>query len=219
PADPTQPGEPIMPVPSTPDPANPGTPGDPGVPTVVDVPADPSLSFVKTGILSADGNTIEYTFTVTNTDNVTLRGMTVDDPKITGTITLDETTLAPGEIATGTATYTITQAEKDAGEVENLATVTGTPPFDSADPGQPGKPIDPVPSTPDPANPGTPGDPGIPTEVDIPADPSLSFAKTGGFAADGSGMEYTCTVTNTGNVTMPALDATDPKTTDPVVRE
>src|SRR5690606_7768040 len=97
PADPTQPGEPIDPVPSTPDTDNPGTPGDPGVPTEVEVPADPALSFAKTGVLSADGNTIEYTFTVTNTGNVTMTGITVDDPKITGAITLDVTELAPGE--------------------------------------------------------------------------------------------------------------------------
>src|SRR3546814_18999323 len=103
------------------------------------------LAFAKTGGLSADGNTIEYTFTVTNTGNVTMDDITVSDPKITDPIVLDATTLAPGQIATGTATYTITQPEKDAGNVENNATVTGTPPFDPADPTQPGEPITPVP--------------------------------------------------------------------------
>src|SRR5690606_3856602 len=127
------------------------------------IPADPSLSFAKTGVLSTDGNSIEYTFTVTNTGNVTMTAVEVTDPKITGAITLDVTELAPGEVATGTATYTITQAEKDAGEVENLATATGTPP--TTDPDNPATPITPVPSTPDPDNPGTPGDLGIPTEV------------------------------------------------------
>src|SRR5690606_12846925 len=135
----------------------------------------PALSFAKTGVLSVDGNTIEYTFTVTNIGNVTMDGVTVTDPKITDPIVLDETTLAPGESTTGTATYTITQPEKDTGEVENRATVTGTPP--TADPGDPATPITPIPSTPDLDNPGTPGNPAIPTVVDVPAAPDLTFVK------------------------------------------
>src|SRR5690606_21464666 len=110
--DPDDPSTPITPVPSTPDPDNPGTPGDPGIPTEVGVPANPALSFAKTGVLSADGNSVEYTFTVTNTGNVTMAGITVSDPKIDGPIVLDATTLSPGETATGTASYTLTQAEK-----------------------------------------------------------------------------------------------------------
>src|SRR5699024_9474645 len=115
-------------------------------------------------------------------------------------IVLETTTLAPGETATGTATYTITQAEKDAGVVENAATTTGTPP--TTDPDDPATPITRVPSTPDPDNPGMPGEPGVPTEVGVPADPALSFAKTGVLSADGNTVEYTFTVLNTGNVTM-----------------
>src|SRR5690606_28762232 len=61
----------------------------------------PALSFVKTGELSTDGNTVEYTFTVTNTGNVTMTGVSVTDPKITDPIVLEETTLAPGESTTG----------------------------------------------------------------------------------------------------------------------
>src|SRR3546814_19234728 len=90
----------MTPVPSTPDVDNPGTPGDPGVPTEVVVPADPSLSFAKTGVLSADGNTIEYTFTVTNTGTVTMDANTVSDPTITDPIELAAKTLPPGQIAT-----------------------------------------------------------------------------------------------------------------------
>src|SRR3546814_9603439 len=67
----------------------------------------------------------------------------------------------------------------DLGNVENNATVTGTPPFDPADPTQPGEPITPVPSTPDTDNPSTPGDSGVPTEVVVPPYPALSFDKTG----------------------------------------
>src|SRR3546814_14526020 len=86
----------------------------------------------------------------------------------------------------------------DLGNVENNATVTGTPPFDPADPTQPGEPMTPVPSTPDTDNPGTPGDPGVPTEVVVPADPALSFAKTGVLSADGNTIDNTFTVTKPG---------------------
>ncbi|MDY5152424.1 hypothetical protein R6G85_08120, partial [Actinotignum urinale] len=37
-------------------------------------------------------------------------------------------TLAPGAVATGTAHATLTQADIDAGRVDNTATVTGTSP-------------------------------------------------------------------------------------------
>src|SRR5690606_37086121 len=123
-----------------------------------------------------------YTFTVTNTGNVTMEDITVVDP-LPGmpAVTLDATTLAPGAVATGSAVYTITQADIDGGEVVNLATVTGTPP--TTDPTDPAQPITPVPSTPDPNNPGTPGDPGVPTEVDLPANPSLSFSKEADISA------------------------------------
>src|SRR3546814_11968433 len=112
------------------------------------------LAFAKTGGLSADGNTIEYTFTVTNTGNVTMDDITVTDPKITDPIVLDATTLAPGPVATGTATYTITQPETDAGNVENNATVTRTPP--TTEPSHPATPTKQGPSTPDPNNPTPP---------------------------------------------------------------
>ncbi|SKB49923.1 conserved repeat domain-containing protein, partial [Sphingobacterium nematocida] len=188
------------------------TPKDPSDPTtVVDVPANPSLTFAKTGVLSADGNTVTYTFTVTNNGNVTMSGIAVSDPKITGAITLTTTTLAPGASTTGTATYTLTQAEKDAGEVVNKATVTGTPP--TTDPSNPATPITPVPSSPDPSNPGEPGDPENPTVVDVPANPSLTLAKTGVLSADGNTVTYTFTVTNNGNVTMSGISVSDPKIT------
>src|SRR3546814_19271769 len=117
-------------------------------------------------------------------------------------------------MATGTATYTITQPEKDAGNVENNATATGTPPFDPADPTQPGEPITPVPSTSDVDNPGTQGDPGVPTEVVVLAAPSTSSDKTSVLSADGNTIEYTLTVTNTGNVTTAYVTGRHRKTTD-----
>ena len=192
------------------------------------IPPDPGLSFAKTGELSADGNTVDYTFIVTNIGNMTMDNITLAEADFSGTGTAPvpafvsnsgtsaEGTLAPAEVATYTASYTLTQADKDAGGVENLATTTGTPPFDPANPEEPGQPITPVPSTPDPDNPGTPGSSGVPTEVVVPADPSLSLVKTGVLSSDGNTVDYTFTVTNTGNVTINNITVADPKITDPI---
>jgi len=64
---------------------------------------------------------------VTNTGNVTLDPVAVDDPKV-GTVSCPATSLAPGASTTCTATYTLTQADVDSGHFANTATATGTPP-------------------------------------------------------------------------------------------
>ncbi|MEZ5191697.1 MAG: GEVED domain-containing protein [Nocardioides sp.] len=73
------------------------------------------------------GDTINYSFVVTNTGQTTLTSVGVTDPKV-GTVSCPATTLAPGASTTCTATYTITQADVNAGQVVNTATATGTPP-------------------------------------------------------------------------------------------
>jgi len=72
------------------------------------------------------GDTIAYSFTVTNAGNVTLTGITVSDPLI-GTITCPASsnpipTLAPHAEETCEGTYAITQANIDDGKVDNTAT-------------------------------------------------------------------------------------------------
>jgi plastocyanin len=75
---------------------------------------------------ASPGENITYTYTITNTGNVTVDNITLTDDKL-GTITLSTTNLAPGENVTATATYTTTISDLP-GPIINTATVTGTDP-------------------------------------------------------------------------------------------
>ena len=70
------------------------------------------------------GETITYTFTVTNTGNVTLINVSITDPIVP--VTGGPVTLAPGQSdsTSFTATYTITAADLDNGQVTNQALAT-----------------------------------------------------------------------------------------------
>ena len=98
------------------------------------LPADKSIHLDKTATLHSDvvapndradaGDQIEYGFKITNDGNVTLTSVDLKDA-LAG-LGLDpavtcggKTTLLPGESTTCTATYTITQADIDAGTVHN----------------------------------------------------------------------------------------------------
>ncbi|MBW6441420.1 hypothetical protein K0B04_00735 [Patescibacteria group bacterium] len=88
------------------------------------------LSIVKTALpttYSAVGNVIDYSFLVTNSGNVTVVSpFTVTDDKATDeSCPATPTSLAPGESITCTASYTITQADLDAGFVTNVASGHG----------------------------------------------------------------------------------------------
>src|SRR5690606_32871988 len=168
---------PLDPAPSTPDENNPGKPGDtPYDPTDPDspdhrteVPAHQvaDLTFLKEASLGdTNGNTkadkdevITYTFTVKNTGTVTLSDVSVSEATFSGTGTKPviayasssagstEGTLLPGESATYTGSYTVTQSDIDAGGVWNQAIATVEVPEGVT-------PLDPAPSTPDENNPG-----------------------------------------------------------------
>ncbi len=71
------------------------------------------------------GDIITYTITVTNTGNVTLNDIVIEDNNAT-LINNTITTIAPGQSATITATHTITQADLDAGQYENQAAASTT---------------------------------------------------------------------------------------------
>jgi uncharacterized repeat protein (TIGR01451 family) len=172
------------------------------------VPPDqtPALTIEKTGTLNdLDGDglldlgeTISYSFLVRNTGAVTMTNVTVNDPLLTNagvSVTPGPLTLGPGGSATFTATYTPTQADIDAGRVENTATGTGTPPS--------GPPTESPPDT-----------------VVVPPDQAsgLTIVKTGtlndldgdGFIDLGETIGYSFLVTNTGAVTLTNVTVNDP---------
>ena len=110
----------------------------------VEIPTDrqPLLSIVKAAdvVSGAKRNsTVTYTFVVTNDGNVTVSGITVNDPLLggvidnaTGTWPSKVGTLAPGESVSLQGKYKVTQADVLAGKIVNTATVKGIDPLDTA---------------------------------------------------------------------------------------
>ncbi len=157
------------------------------------IPGLPGIEIVKSASApsaATAGSTITYTFDVTNTGNVTLSGIVVTDTKITTGITCPDDTLAPQEAMACTATYRLTQDDVNTGTVINTASVTGNPPA--------GDPVtddsDPITST-------------------IDTEPGLNIVKSASRPSDniaGATIDYTFTVTNTGNVTLTGISVTDP---------
>ncbi|HHD78406.1 MAG TPA: DUF11 domain-containing protein, partial [Epsilonproteobacteria bacterium] len=90
--------------------------------TSVTLNANPELNITKVADKTTDvvaGDVITYTYTVTNTGNVGIDGVSVSDVHSTGnlsavTLTSASADLAPTEVATFEATYTVTQADVDA---------------------------------------------------------------------------------------------------------
>lgn len=75
------------------------------------------------------GDTITYIYTVTNTGQVTTDNLTLIDDKL-GAISLDKTTLNPGETANSTGSYTHNVVDSDfPGPITNTATATGADPL------------------------------------------------------------------------------------------
>jgi uncharacterized repeat protein (TIGR01451 family)/LPXTG-motif cell wall-anchored protein len=102
----------------------------------VTITQTPDLSVVKSAaqsVIPAAGQSIDYSFLVTNTGNVTLTDVAVDDQLAAPAgpaleVTCPASVLAPSADMTCTATYTVTQADVDHGQVGNTATATGETP-------------------------------------------------------------------------------------------
>ena len=184
-------------------------------PTIVELCQDPAIAIVKTGVFNDEngnecsdvGETITYTFTVTNEGNVTLSNIVVTDPLIAvisgptgdtngnGMLDLDEIWIYTG-------TYIITQVDIDAGQVTNQATATGIAPDQSTVSDLSGSTVE--------------ND--DPTVIELCQDPAIAIVKTGTFNDEngnecsdvGETITYTFTVTNEGNVTLSNIVVTDP---------
>ena len=159
----------------------------------VTVTAAPSITLDKTATpstLTAAGQTVTYHFLVTNTGNVTLHGVGVTDAlPLLSAVVCPAATLAPSTSTNCTATYTATQADIDAGRIDNTATVNATPPIGPA--------VD---------------DTDAATVLATP-NPSLTLVKSAApnnVTAAGQTIAYSFVVTNTGNVTLHAVGVTDP---------
>lgn len=156
----------------------------------VPTPAAPAIAVSKTaspGTVIAAGQTVVYSFVVTNTGNVTLHDVVVDDVDFSGTGELSAmicpgSTLVAGQRMTCVASYTVTQDDVDAGVVTNSATATGTP-----------RGGDPLP----PARSG-------PVTVEIRPAPALDLLKTADLDSYRAGEQitYRFVLTNTGNVSL-----------------
>ncbi len=174
---------------------------------VVPLLRQPGVAITKTAVSGLSdpaivGEEITYSFTVTNTGNLPLTDLEINDPlaRLTPN-TFSVPDLDPGETsAVFTATYAIDIADIVAEQVENQAIVAGTY-DDGSGPQQ-------ISDLSGPTN-----DTDQPTIVPVaPAEPSLvlvktgSFANGGGYVRVGDVIEYEFTVTNTGNV--PLTDVT-----------
>ncbi|WP_341925730.1 hypothetical protein [Nocardioides psychrotolerans] len=180
--------------------------------TSTPIPARAEILLAKTAgaVTDVDGNghdagdTVTYGFKVTNTGNVTLNPVVVNDPLLSGAapnVSCPSGALAPGASVTCTSrTYTLTQADVDAGRVDNTATATGTTPGGA-------KVTDPD-----------------TVAVVLTQAAALRIDKTAGSVVDvdGNGQDagdtitFGFTVTNTGNVTISAITLSDPKLGGPV---
>jgi uncharacterized repeat protein (TIGR01451 family) len=184
-------------------------PSDPSTVIIETQPAAPAVTISKTAQVSppADqdaaqlGDTIAYSYRVTNVGNVNLTSVAVDDPTI-GPVTCPPVpagglTIGDSVTCTANTPHTVVQADIDAGQVTDTATATGVGAAGGTSP---------------------PSDPSTVTIPTVAAAPAVSILKSGTVdpAADQGGVRvgdtisYSYVVTNTGNVTLDSVAVTDP---------
>jgi gliding motility-associated-like protein/uncharacterized repeat protein (TIGR01451 family) len=169
------------------------------------------IALVKTGTFSDTNNDgfaqvgekINYSFILTNTGNVSLSNIVVTDPMVGLVFTNNNiATLAAGASSTITGTYTLTQADVDAGKVTNTALASGKD-LNGND----------VSDTS-----GTALNNNTPTVTPLVQKGNISITKDGiyvdsnndGITNVGDKIKYNFVVTNTGNVTITNVTISDP---------
>jgi len=182
-------------------------------PTNLDLTKVGTLNVGADGVLGV-GDSIDYTITVTNNGAVTVFSTVVTDSLGIAVTCLTGNpipVLAVGANDTCTASYVITAADLAAGEVENTATGAGEDPSGGPVTDDSDDPADPTDNDPD-----NDGDGEDPTIIPLILDPDLDLTKTGIPDTGGDGVmdvgdliNYTITVTNTGNVNLTAVGVTD----------
>jgi hypothetical protein len=198
-------GTPSAPITSEPDDAQvTTTPKPPAPPAPV-----PAITLEKTvdKDTARQGDTLTYTFHVTNTGNVPVVDVNVTETKFTGSgelsvITCDATTLAVGASTDCTATDVVTAQDVTAGQVDNTAVARGT----QADPDDPAKPADgakPVVSPPSSAD--------VRATVTPTAAIRLTKSVDKTTVKAGDRVTYTFHVANTGNVDLTGVNVKDTK--------
>ncbi len=164
----------------------------------VTITQSPSLKVVKTASVtsvSAANQTFTYMFAVTNNGNVTESAIAITDNQSPasgnanlGTITCPQPSLAPAGTENCTATYTVSQADMDAGSINDTAMATGKTPSGAAT-----------------------TSPGSSASVSASQAGAITITKSASAAsvsAPGT-LTYTFTLKNTGNVSLSGATITD----------
>ena len=165
--------------------------------TFSNTPPPPKLTLTKTAnptSVTAAGQTVSYSFAVQNTGADTISGLNITESVFTGTggalsITCPPDPLPPTQSTTCTASYAVTQADMDAGVINNTATAHGQA----------------LGNTPVDSNPSS-------AKVTTQERAALALTKSASpstYSAVGDTISYSLLVQNTGNVGVNSLSVAD----------
>jgi gliding motility-associated-like protein/uncharacterized repeat protein (TIGR01451 family) len=190
---------------------------------LLEVTKTASVTDVNNNAISDAGDIIVYTILLENKGNSTLTSITISDTLTNGngtTLSLNssptfsssssnslEGTLLPGETASYTVSYTITQTDVSSGRVENTVTGIGSSPGNTND-------VTDVSDDGDDTDGNTTNDPTIiqllvTKQLEVTKTASVTDVNNNAISDVGDSILYTITVENKGNVTLTGITLTD----------